>query len=427
MMYIKDIIRKKRQKQELNDEEINFFVQSLFKEEISEAQASAIMTLMFQCGLSEKETIDLAESMSETGDEMEFYRISNKFTDIHPLGGISDKMIIMIMIILNAMEIPAGKVIGRELGVIDRLESVSGFKIDKDIEQFKEKISNGKIGILKGSRNIAPVENRMYRMRNEIACDGNLPLIISSIMSQKYALGFFNIFFEITYGNNAFVKNFEDAKNMANYLVRIGKKSRRNIGCAVTKLNQPTGRCFGNLIEMHEIYELFNEKMEEDVEEELVKYISKILEISGYSGDTNKNRKAILEIISSGKAVDSFKKMIYDYGGDFNLVREEVKTKYIVPVIANESGYVEEIDINMLRGIAQYLNAIRISELDSFDIGAGIKINKKVGEYLKSGEICAYVYTNNDIKISNAVSKTVEIFKLSEKKIKKKSKVEYII
>lgn len=427
MMYIKDIIRKKRQKQELNDEEINFFVQSLFKEEISEAQASAIMTLMFQCGLSEKETIDLAESMSETGDEMEFYRISNKFTDIHPLGGISDKMIIMIMIILNAMEIPAGKVIGRELGVIDRLESVSGFKIDKDIEQFKEKLSNGKIGILKGSRNIAPVENRMYRMRNEIACDGNLPLIISSIMSQKYALGFFNIFFEITYGNNAFVKNFEDAKNMANYLVRIGKKSRRNIGCAVTKLNQPTGRCFGNLIEMHEIYELFNEKMEEDVEEELVKYISKILEISGYSGDTNKNRKAILEIISSGKAVDSFKKMIYDYGGDFNLVREEVKTKYIVPVIANESGYVEEIDINMLRGIAQYLNAIRISELDSFDIGAGIKINKKVGEYLKSGEICAYVYTNNDIKISNAVSKTVEIFKLSEKKIKQKSKVEYII
>lgn len=427
MMYIKDIIRKKRQKQELNDEEINFFVQSLFKEEISEAQASAIMTLMFQCGLSEKETIDLAESMSETGDEMEFYRISNKFTDIHPLGGISDKMIIMIMIILNAMEIPAGKVIGRELGVIDRLESVSGFKIDKDIEQFKEKLSNGKIGILKGSRNIAPVENRMYRMRNEIACDGNLPLIISSIMSQKYALGFFNIFFEITYGNNAFVKNFEDAKNMANYLVRIGKKSRRNIGCAVTKLNQPTGRCFGNLIEMHEIYELFNEKMEGDVEEELVKYISKILEISGYSGDTNKNRKAILEIISSGKAVDSFKKMIYDYGGDFNLVREEVKTKYIVPVIANESGYVEEIDINMLRGIAQYLNAIRISELDSFDIGAGIKINKKVGEYLKSGEICAYVYTNNDIKISNAVSKTVEIFKLSEKKIKQKSKVEYII
>lgn len=427
MMYIKDIIRKKRQKQELNDEEINFFVQSLFKEEISEAQASAIMTLMFQCGLSEKETIDLAESMSETGDEMEFYRISNKFTDIHPLGGISDKMIIMIMIILNAMEIPAGKIIGRELGVIDRLESVSGFKIDKDIEQFKEKLSNGKIGILKGSRNIAPVENRMYRMRNEIACDGNLPLIISSIMSQKYALGFFNIFFEITYGNNAFVKNFEDAKNMANYLVRIGKKSRRNIGCAVTKLNQPTGRCFGNLIEMHEIYELFNEKMEGDVEEELVKYISKILEISGYSGDTNKNRKAILEIISSGKAVDSFKKMIYDYGGDFNLVREEVKTKYIVPVIANESGYVEEIDINMLRGIAQYLNAIRISELDSFDIGAGIKINKKVGEYLKSGEICAYVYTNNDIKISNAVSKTVEIFKLSEKKIKQKSKVEYII
>lgn len=427
MMYIKDIIRKKRQKQELNDEEINFFVQSLFKEEISEAQASAIMTLMFQCGLSEKETIDLAKSMSETGDEMEFYRISNKFTDIHPLGGISDKMIIMIMIILNAMEIPAGKVIGRELGLTDRLESVSGFKIDKDIEQFKEKISNGKIGVLKGSRNIAPVENRMYRMRNEIACDGNLPLIISSIMSQKYALGFFNIFFEITYGNNAFVKNFEDAKNMANYLVRIGKKSRRNIGCAVTKLNQPTGRCFGNLIEMHEIYELFNEKMEEDVEEELVKYISKILEISGYSGDTNKNRKAILEIISSGKAVDSFKKMIYDYGGDFNLVREEVKTKYIVPVIANESGYVEEIDINMLRGIAQYLNAIRISELDSFDIGAGIKINKKVGEYLKSGEICAYVYTNNDIKISNAVSKTVEIFKLSEKKIKQKSKVEYII
>ncbi len=427
MMYIKDIIRKKRQKKELNNEEIEFFVQSFFKEEISEAQASALMTLMFQCGLSERETIDLAESMAETGDELEFYRISNKFTDIHPLGGISDKIIIMIMVILNAMEIPTGKVIGRELGLTDRLISVSGVQIDTDKEQFKEKIANGKIGILKGSRNIAPVENRMYRMRNEIACDGNLPLIISSIMSQKYALGFWNIFFEITYGDNAFVKSFEDAKNMANYLVKLGKKSRRNIGCAVTKLNQPTGRCFGNLIELHEIYEMFTEKMEEDVEEEIVKYVSKIMEISGYSGDINKNKRLILDVINSKKAVDSFKKMIYDYGGEFKDIENDVKTKYIIPVIAKDSGYIEEIDVNLLRGIAQNLNAIRISELDSFDIGAGIKINKKVGEYLRAGEICAYVYTNNEIKISNAVSKTAEIFKLSENKIKKKAKVEYII
>ena len=172
-MYIRDIIMKKRRNEELTDEEIRFFVMGYFKEEISEAQAAALMTAIYIYGLSEKEMICLISAMAETGKELEFNKISSRIVDIHTLGGISDKIIIMLISVLNSVGVQAAKVIGRELGMEDRLISVSGYKITDNIDEFRQKLTDDGMGILKSIRNLAPVEEKLYKLRHEIACDNN--------------------------------------------------------------------------------------------------------------------------------------------------------------------------------------------------------------------------------------------------------------
>lgn len=422
-MYIRDIIDKKRRKKELTEEEIRFYVFSYFKEEISEAQAAALMTAMHIYGLSEKEMIYMVKAAAETGEELEFYRECNKVTDISSLGGISDKIILMLICILHSLGIKAFKVIGRELGMEDRLICIQGYELEDDIEKFRNSLKKEEIGILKSIKNLAPVEKKMYKLRHDISCDNNMQLIAISIMSQKIALGFRNMFFEITYGENAYVKTLDDAKLLSQYLVNIGKKLMRNVGCCVTKLNQPTGKTFGNILELKEIYDALNGNMPNDIEERILEFASHILNISNISKDSHENKKRIKEVIKNGKALESFKVLINNRGGKIEFLESDIKVKNIIPVTSSKTGYISEIDINKLRMLSKYLNAIRGNEKDELDVGAGIILNKKVGECISTGGILAYIYTNNDTKIQKAVEQVREIFKISDKRIKKSSNI----
>lgn len=426
-MYIRDIITKKREKENLTEDEIKFVIQGYFKDEISDAQMAALMTAIHISGINEKEILYLVNSMAETGEELEFYRVSNKITDIHTLGGISDKIILILISIIHSLGYPVAKVIGRELGMEDRLIALPQYSLEKDIEKFKKNISEKNIGILKSIRNLAPIEKKLYRLRHQIACDNNMGLIATSIMSQKIALGFSNIFFEITYGENAYVKNLSDAKVLARYLTSIGKKKMRNIGCCVTPLNEPVGRTFGNIIELREIYKFLSGESDREVEEIILEYGSNILNISKFCTDINKSKRLIKETIKNGKALESFKKLIILNGGDYKILENDIKVKYKIPVMSISTGYISEIDINQLRQLAQYLDAIRMSELDKLDVGAGIVFEKKVGDIINTGEIIAYIYTNNDTKIEEAVSWIKRLIKVQDKKIKDLSRVKFNI
>ena len=197
MIYIKDLINKKMNKKELTEDEIDFFISSYYRNEISEAQAAALISLMHIFGLSENETAYLVNAMAQTGDELELYRISNKLVDIHPIGGISDKITIILLSILNGLNIPIVKIAGRELGLEDRLSSIEGYQVENDVLNFKEYLSKNNIAILNEFKNMVPVENKIYNLRKDIACDHDIKLIAISIMSQKIAIVCKNIFFVI--------------------------------------------------------------------------------------------------------------------------------------------------------------------------------------------------------------------------------------
>ena len=423
-MYIRDIINKKRNKGELDNEEIKFFIYNYFKGEILEEQAAALLTLMYTNGMSLKEMTYLAQTMAETGEEMELYRVAGKIVDIHTIGGISDKTVIIMLPILRALNIPACKLSGRELGIATKLESINGYKMEENIDELKKNLQESGIGIAKEPSNLAPIEEKLYKLRYNIACDNNMELIAISIMSQKLAVGCKNIIIEVTYGENAYVKTFADAKKLCKILVDIGKNVNRNVVCFISKLNHPLGRNSGAIIEIDEIVEALKGNIESDIKERILEFGSSILGITGIEKNVAKAKKKIIDVINSGEAYENFKEIIRNNNGDIEDLEKKHNAKNVVPVMANMSGYISEIDVNKIRMVCRYLDVIKKNINDDIDKEAGVSIVKKIGDKVRLGEIIAYVHTNEDNKITRAVAEVKDAFILSDKKVTKTNEFE---
>ena len=426
-MDIKDLIIKKRDKKELNEEELQFFIQKYFKEEILEEQAAALLTLMYTNGITEKEMAYLSTAMAETGEEIEIYKVSNKIVDIHAIGGIQDKLIIIINSILNALGIPSCKIAGRELGMTDRLSSIQGFDFSKNVEELKNLVNNNGIAIIKEPIDLAPIENKLYRLRNVTACNDCIPLIAMSIMSQKIAIGARNIVFDITCGENAYVKNMQDARKLAKYLVKIGNNLNRNIKCLITEFNEPIGKYFGNSLEIQEIIDCLHGKMTSDMADMVFSMGSSAILESLNISSIKESRKMIEKAINTGEAYNSFLKLILGQGGKIEEFSLKTKAKNIIPVISTVSGYISGINIAKIREAAIYSNAIRGRNNDILDVGAGIEFCRKTGDKVKQGEILAFLHTNDDTRIQGTMQKVLESFEMSAKPVKARSRILEIV
>lgn len=425
-MDIKDLIIKKREQKELNEEELHFFIQRYFKEEMLEEQAAALLTLMYSNGITEREMAYLSTAMAETGEEIELYRVSNEIVDIHAIGGIQDKLIIAIISILNSLNLPSCKIAGREPGMSDRLSSISGFSFNKNIEELKNLLQQYKIAIIKEPIDLAPVENKLYRLRNVTACNDSIPLIAMSLMSQKIAIGARNIVFDITCGENAYVKSFQDAKKLAKYLVQIGANINRNVKCVITEFNEPIGKFFGNIGEIQEIIDCLHGKMTNDMADMIFNLGAVAVSLGTKNNNIKECRKMIEKSINSGEAYNSFVKLISVQGGDLNSVAQMKKAKHVIPVTSTVTGYIKGIDIAKIREAGIYLNAIT-SRGNILDIGAGIEFSKKSGELVRQGEIMAFIHTNDDTRIQGTVQKVLESFEMSAKPVKQKSRIIEIV
>lgn len=426
-MDIKELIVKKRDKKELTEEELHFFIQRYFKEEMLEEQAAALLTLMYTNGITEREMAYLSTAMAETGEEIELYRVSNQIVDIHTIGGIQDKIVITLIAILNSLDIPSCKIAGRELGMTDRLSSIEGFDFNKNVEELKNLLTRNKIAIIKEPIDLAPVENKMYRLRNVTACNDCIPLIAMSLMSQKIAIGARNIIFDITCGKDAYVKNIQDAKRLARYLVQIGQNINRNVKCIITEFSEPIGKYFGNIGEIQEIVDCLHGKMTVDMADMIFNLGSQAVSLALRNNNLRECRKIIEKSINSGAAYNSLLKLIEGQGGNIGFITNIKPAKNVIPVISTVTGYIKEINIAKIRETAMYINAIRTRLSDNLDIGAGIEFSRKIGDKVGQGEILGYIYTNDDTRIQRGVQMMLESFEMSEKSIKTKSRIVELI
>lgn len=432
-MNIQEIIAKKRDKQELSKEEIEYFIKNYTNETISDYQAAALTMAIYINGMNEKEITNLTISMAHSGEILNLSELG-MVVDKHSTGGIGDKVTLILAPIIASLNILVAKMSGRGLGytggTIDKLESIPGYQTNINIDKFKENVKKIGISLIGQTLNLAPADKKLYALRDAISATESIPLISSSIMSKKIAAGASKIVLDVTCGNGAFMKDINQATKLAQTMKKIGQLANKETVCVITAMEEPLGKTVGNSLEVIEAIEALKGNMEKDLQEVVLTLGAYMIKLAGKGNDIYQNKQKMLEQINNGKALNKFKELIKNQGGDISYIdnpEKLTKAKYILPVISNKNGYVKSLNAKIVGEISMNLGAGRIKKEDIIDPAVGIIMNKKIGDMIKKGEIIAYIHANDEIKGQEAVKKLLNNYQIVKEKVEKTNSILQII
>lgn len=417
-MNIQDIIAKKRDKQELNKEEIYFFINEYTNNKIADYQASALIMAIYINGMSKEETLNLTLAMASSGDILDLSEIGI-VVDKHSTGGVGDKVTLILAPIIASLGVPVAKMSGRGLGytggTIDKLESIPGYKVNILEKEFIQNVKNIGISLIGQTMNLAPADKKIYALRDATSTTESIPLIASSIMSKKIAAGANKIVLDVTYGSGAFMKTKEQAEKLADEMIEIGKLAGRETIAILTPMEEPLGKNVGNTLEVVEAIEALNGSIKNDLKEVVLELGSNMLKLAGKGNNLEENKRKMIENIKNGKALEKFKELVKNQGGNISYI-EDInkfeKAKYILPVIyeANNEGVVRNLKAEEIGKLSVFLGGGRIKKEDKIDTAVGITFNKKIGDKVERGEILAYIHANNEEKGKEAVERLKQIY-----------------
>ena len=418
-MNILEIISKKRDKNELSKEEIEYFVKEYTNGNIADYQAAALVMAIYLNGMTEREITDLSIAMAYSGDVLDLSCLGENIVDKHSTGGVGDKVSIILLPIIASLGIPVAKMSGRGLGftggTVDKLEAIPGYRTNIEIDEFINNVKKVGISMIGQTMNLAPADKKLYALRDTISCVENIPLIASSIMSKKIASGANKIVLDVTVGKGAFMKTKEDALKLSQMMIKIGELAGREVVCIQTKMDEPLGYAVGNILEVKEAVKFLKGYMPKDLKDVVFELGANMIKLAGKGNDLEKNKSLIQENIVNGKAFEKLVQMVKNQGGDvsyLNDLEKFEKPKYIISVKAEKSGVVKEVNAEEVGKLACMLGAGRIRKEDEIDYSAGIFVNKKVGDYVEIKEPLAFIYTNKEDKIEEAKEKILKIWKI---------------
>lgn len=426
-MRMYDIIKKKRDKNPLSKEEINFFIRKYSNGEIPDYQASALLMAIFLNEMNKEETVYLTEAMMNSGEVMNLEDINGIKVDKHSTGGVGDKTTIALAPLVAACGAPLAKMSGRGLGhtggTLDKLESIPGFSIEMSPKKFVDSVNKHKIAVCGQTATVAVADKKMYALRDVTATVDNISLIASSIMCKKLASGADAIVLDVKTGDGAFMKTLDDSFELAKEMVDIGCGMNRDTIALVTDMDEPLGFAVGNSLEVIEAIETLKGRGPKDFIELCTSLGSYMLvlakEAHSYEDGVNK----IKDAISSGSALDKLREFIENQGGNKDIVDNYdllPKASNIIEVKSGKSGYVAKIEAEEVGISAMMLGAGRETKEDELDLAAGIVLNKKVGDYVDEQDTIAYMHVNEMKKFEEAKKKLIDAYTISEEKIPNK-------
>lgn len=403
-MRIYDIIEKKRDGQKLTKEEIDFFVKEYTKENIEDYQASALLMAIFINGMDEEETVNLTESMAKSGDTLDLSGIDGITADKHSTGGVGDKTSLIVAPICASLGIKMAKMSGRGLGhtggTIDKLESIKGFNVTLETNDFFKQVNEIGVSIIGQTGNLAPADKKIYALRDVTATVDNISLIASSIMSKKIAAGAQNIVLDVKCGSGAFMKDEESATLLAETMVNIGKKCGRNMAAVITNMDIPLGSNIGNALEIKEVIEILNNKGDKYLRELCLVLSATILSIS-YNWSYRTAYEKAEQSLNDGSAYKKFIEFVKAQGGNTDFTTLPVANNSL-EIKAEIEGFIQSINSRIVGESAVLLGAGREKKTDTIDYGAGIVLYKKTCDKVNIGDIIAILYAENDEKLKNA-------------------------
>lgn len=401
-MRMYDIIMKKRNGGELSKEEIHFFIEGYTRGEIPDYQVSALMMAIYFQKMTEKETYELTMAMAHSGEMLDLSGIHGCKVDKHSTGGVGDKTSLALTPMVAACGIPVAKMSGRGLGhtggTIDKLESFPGFSTSLTTEQFIENVNRIGIAIMGQTADLAPADKKLYALRDVTATVGCIPLIASSIMSKKLAAGSDAILLDVTMGSGAFMKNLDEAVELARLMVSIGTAHGRKVAALITDMDTPLGHNIGNSLEVAESMAVLQGKGPADLTEVCLQLASNMLYLAG-KGEMAACCAMAEQVIADGSAFEICCKMFAAQGGDTSVLRDASlfrKAKYAHDICAPADGYIVQNDVERIGNASVLLGAGRIKKEDSIDFAAGIIMHKKLGDAVKAGEPICTLYADDD-------------------------------
>ncbi|MCC0763093.1 MULTISPECIES: pyrimidine-nucleoside phosphorylase [unclassified Clostridioides] len=433
-MRMYDIIKKKRDNLELSKEEINYFIENYSKGDIPDYQASALLMSIYLNKMNRQETVYLTEAMMHSGDMIELSDIEGIKVDKHSTGGVGDKTTIALIPLVASCGAPVAKMSGRGLGhtggTIDKLEAIPGFSTEMDINKFIDSVNKHKIAVCGQSAKVAIADKKIYALRDVTATVDNISLIASSVMSKKLASGADAIVLDVKTGNGAFMKTLEESFELAKAMVDIGVGMNKDTIGIVTDMDEPLGFAVGNSLEVIEAIETLKGNGPKDLVELCEVLGAYMLVLAKVACNFNDGIEKIQESIKSGRAIDKLKEFIENQGGnkdivdDYSLFKE---SKYKYPIKSDKSGYISKIKAEDIGISAMILGAGRETKDDILDLSAGIILEKKVGDYVKKGEVLAHMHYDDEKKLTLAKDRFVNSYSIVDEEIEKNKLVYGIV
>ncbi|HDR7375295.1 MULTISPECIES: pyrimidine-nucleoside phosphorylase [Bacillus] len=422
-MRMVDLIAKKRDGQALTTEEINFIVEGYTNGDIPDYQVSSLAMAIFFQDMNDQERADLTMAMVNSGDTIDLSAIEGVKVDKHSTGGVGDTTTLVLGPLVAALGVPVAKMSGRGLGhtggTIDKLEAVPGFHVEIENDEFMHLVNENKIAVIGQSGNLTPADKKLYALRDVTATVNSIPLIASSIMSKKIAAGADAIVLDVKTGAGAFMKTDEDAKRLAEAMVRIGNNVGRNTMAVISDMSQPLGEAIGNALEVQEAIDTLQGKGPKDLEELCLTLGSQMVYLAGQASSLEDAREKLIEVMNNGKALESFKTFLSAQGGDASVVDDPSKlpqAQFKIEVEAKEDGYVSEIVADEIGTAAMLLGAGRATKESEIDLAVGLMLRKKVGDSVKKGDSLVTIYANRE-NVEDVKAKIYENMKISKEHV----------
>ena len=419
-MRMTEVIECKRDGLPLTHEQIAFFIEGYTRDEIPDYQAAALLMAILLRGMADEETRDLTLAMAHSGDILDLSDVADVVVDKHSTGGVGDKVSLVAAPVVAAAGLPVGKMSGRGLGfsggTLDKLESIPGYRVDLNVAEFKAQLRRIGIVLTGQSANLAPADGKLYALRDVTGTVPSLPLIVSSIMSKKIAAGADAIVLDVKVGSGAFMKTLDEARALAEAMVRIGRAVGRRVAAHIADMNQPLGHAVGNSLEVVEALEALRGQGPPDLVDHVVRIAGEMLHLGSVVRNLQDGMQRAEEMISSGAALDKFRELVEAQGGDVGFVdRPErfPKANVLATVEATTEAYVAGMEADEIGMAVVDLGGGRERKGQQIDHTVGLVIHVAVGERVQVGQPLFTVHAGSEADSERAATRALRAMRFS--------------
>src|SRR5579884_161461 len=415
-----DLIHRKRDGEELSPEEIKHFVDGYTRGDIPDYQMSAFLMAVYFTGMSDREVSGLTESMMRSGEVLDFSEIHGVKVDKHSTGGVGDKTSLIAAPIAAAagaiVPMISGRALGHTGGTLDKLDSIPGFRTDLSVAEFKDQVGRLGLAFIGQTPEIAPADGKLYALRDSTATVESIPLIASSIMSKKVAVGLDALVLDVKVGSGAFMKKQVEARRLAQMMVGIGRRLDKRVQALITDMNQPLGYAVGNALEIMEVSQTLQNAGPTDLTRLSLELAARMIYLGKVTKTLDEAREMAQARLLDGAGYRKFKEVIQAQGGNpqvldrFELLPNATGAREIS---SPRAGYISAIEAEYIGQASSMIGAGRDTKDDAIDPAVGVILEVKIGQKVDAGGVLCRLYYTSDEHVEEAAQMVEDAFRIS--------------